>query len=387
VGAAVVAWAPFIASYVAPTVRSIDSPLGKVPVISRIASTIGIHTGERTSVAEYLTIFGVPYVIGVIFVSARWFARAPTDRDAMLRTLGIAVVATVIPGVLLAAPVIPLCGIPLAMAISELRFDRSVSARTFALALLAGAWILSSGVELVYIRDAFDDRMNTLFKFYYQTWTLYAVASAVATALLWLALRQSRWARAVLAFGVSAAVIAGAAYPVVASYQWTEAFTTWRGLDGLSYGDETSPDDVAAIRWLQQDATPGDVVLEVAGCSYLPFGRLPFNRVSAFTGLPTIIGWGDNHQRQWRAGQPALLAEIGERQADVAAMYANPRSPLFDHHGVDYLFIGDYESGNWQSECATAGPYSDVDDEEYPGPGWEEAFRSGSTRIFRRTSP
>ena len=30
------------------------------------------------------------------------------------------------------------------------------------------------------MRDIFDDRMNTLFKFYYQTWTLFALATAVS---------------------------------------------------------------------------------------------------------------------------------------------------------------------------------------------------------------
>ncbi len=188
-------------------------------------------------------------------------------------------------------------------------------------------WALSIGVELIYIRDVFDDRMNTLFKFYYQTWTLFGLATAVTVAVLWMASSGATWPRAVLSAATVAALLAGAAYPTVASYQWTDRFAAWQGLDGLAFGEETDPDETAAIRWLGQHAAPGDVVLEAAGCSYLPFDRLPFNRVSAFTGVPTVIGWGNNHQRQWRAGQPELLAEIDRREADVADDVRRSREP------------------------------------------------------------
>jgi len=280
--------------------------------------------------------------------------------------------------------VIPLCGIPLALAITQLRKSTAVGPRPFALLLFSIGWALSIGVEIVYIRDAFDDRMNTLFKFYYQTWTLIALATAVTVVLLWRATSAAAWPRAVLSAATIATLLAGAVYPAVASYQWTDRFAVWQGLDGLAFAEETDPDDTAAIRWLGQHAAPGDVVLEAAGCSYLPFDRLPFNRVSGFTGIPTIIGWGNNHQRQWRAGQPELLDQIDRRQADVREMFAHPASPLFDTYGVTWLFVGEYEAGDWQTECKTAGPYDLAPLLDEPNPAWEEAFRAGNTRIYRR---
>ena len=289
-----------------------------------------------------------------------------------------------IPGVLLSAPVIPLCGIPLALAISQLRASTGVSSRWFALLLFSFGWALSIGVELIYVRDVFDNRMNTLFKFYYQTWTLFALATALTVAVLWNAASGIAWRRAVLSAAAFIALLAGAAYPAIASYQWTDHFAAWQGLDGLAYGEETDPDDTAAIRWLGQHAAPGDVVLEAAGCSYYPFNRLPFNRVSAFTGIPTVIGWGNNHQRQWRADQPGLIAQIDHRQADVAAMFADPQSPLFDTYGVAWLFVGEYETGDWQTDCETAGPYDVASLTEHPDSAWQEAFRAGDTRIYRR---
>ncbi len=426
---AVAAWLPFFATYVPPTsgaAPELPTLIARLPVVSSLIAAVGLHRGERTSVIEYLTIFGVPYAFGValvLFGAARsWSSSppcradcsrvipshegsrqnvAPTHRETrflasdridsssetrtFLNSLLIASLVTIIPGVLLSAPVIPLCGIPLALAISQLRASTGISSRWFALLLFSFGWALSIGVELVYVRDVFDDRMNTLFKFYYQTWTLFALATAVTVAVLWKAASGAALAREwCLSAATVAALLAGAAYPTIASYQWTDHFATWQGLDGLAYGEETDPDDTAAIRWLGQHAAPGDVVLEAAGCSYLPFDRLPFNRVSAFTGVPTVIGWGNNHQRQWRAGQPQLLAQIDRREADVAAMFADPNSPLFDTYGVTWLFVGEYESGDWRTDCETAGPYDVAPLLEESDSVWHEAFRAGDTRIYRR---
>jgi YYY domain-containing protein len=403
---AIAAWLPFLATYIPPTsgaAPELPALLARLPVVSSLVAAVGLHRGERTSLIEYLTVFGVPYAFGIALVAIGAMSHAIPENDVVvpghmpegsrqnvaathgaLQTSLTASLVTVIPGVLLSAPVIPLCGIPLALAISQLRASTGVSSRWFALLLLAFGWALSIGVELIYVRDVFDDRMNTLFKFYYQTWMLFALATAVTVAVLWQAASGIVWQRAGLSAATVAALLTGAAYPTIASYQWTDHFATWQGLDGLAYGEETDPDDTTAIRWLGQHAAPGDVVLEAAGCSYLPFSRLPFNRVAAFTGVPTVIGWGNNHQRQWRAGQPELVAQVDRREADVAAMFADPDSPLFDTFGVTWLFVGEYESADWQADCETAGPYDLASLLEQSNSNWDEAFRAGDTRIYRR---
>lgn len=381
--AAIVAWLPFHTTYATPTAAAYPPAAGPViPLLSTLASTVAVHLGERTSVGEYLTMFGIPYILGLVLVFAGYWREDPPP----LRLLLIVTIATIIPGVILAAPILPLCGIPLTLALAQLKDARSSPPRLFALVCFSAAWAISIGVEFFYVSDAFDNRMNSLFKFYYQSWTLYAVAAAVSAPLLWQLAGARRWAQGVLAAYVSLALVLGLTYPIIASFQWTNGFSAWQGLDGLAYGDAADRDDVAAIRWLRDHAAPGDVVLEAAGCSYRPFGRVPFNRVAAFTGIPTVIGWGDNHQRQWRAGQPDLIAQISQRQSDVAAMYQDPDSPLFEDYGVRWLVVGQYEQGNWQSECPTAGPYPGIDAPNYPGPGWQEAFSSGDTRIYERIS-
>ena len=55
---------------------------------------------------------------------------------------------------------------------------------------------------------------------------------------------------------------------------------------------ELSPDDLAAMHWLYDNAEDDDVIIEAPGCSYQVNGGIPTSGLAAMTGVPTIIGWG-----------------------------------------------------------------------------------------------
>lgn len=378
--AAVLPWLPFFATYRPPLVplSEIDPAwLTQIPVLSRVLGLVAPYVGVRTSAAEYLTMFGVPYLVGVVFVlSGVGWANA---RRTFTRPVIIALVSLAMIAVAFAAPVALLCGYPLVLALQQLCRNHEAQPRTFALAMVSAAWLLSLVVEFVFIRDLFGNRMNTLFKFYYQAWTLAALGAAVGLVVLATAYRRSIPARWALRVGTAALLVLGLAYPVVASRQWADGFATWQGLDGVAYGQ---PDEVAAIRFLNSHAGPGDVVLEAAGCSYYPLSRFPYSRVAAFSGVPTVIGW-DNHERQWRSGQPDLTAQIPLRAEDVRTMYADPASPLYARYGVDWVFIGQYETSSAGPECPIAGPY-DIDLTRFAAAGWEPAFQAGDVTLLHR---
>lgn len=389
--AALVAWFPFWMAFDPPTggtIAALPAWLAGIPILPRVLATFGLHGGERTSLGEFATIFGVPLLLAG-WLLASGVARVCDDGDDERQPLPSWLVGTVaglaVLAVLLRGPVLLIAGGYAVVGIWLLATGRLDRPRTAATSLVVIASTLCAGVELVYIRDVFDNRMNTLFKIYYQAWTLYALAGAIAFALLWGAAR-GRAIRTGLAFATGLAAIAGLAYPVVATRQWTAGFADWRGLDGIAFAAGAYPDEHAAILWLRENAHPGDVVLEAAGCSYQPNGDLPFNRVSAYTGVPTVIGWA-NHERQWRGGQPRLLDEIAPRQADVARIYAGPNGPLTAQYGIDWLYVGRYEAGDWRRTCDVAGPYAGIDAPGFPGPGWTVAFDSPTVRIWRRTGP
>jgi YYY domain-containing protein len=389
--AAVLAWLPFWVRFEPPAAVAVELPswLGGLPVLPRLAGTIGIHGGERTSLGEFLTVFGASLALATWMigygsaVGRRRAGRGNLSAPPWLVGLlgGAAVLA-----LLLGAPVLLLAAGLLAAGVRLLTIDTVDEPIRVGAALVALAAALCAVVEVVYLRDVFDDRMNTLFKVYYQVWTLLAFAGAIGLATLW---RAARSPLAKLGAGAAAAALAALvlAYPAVATWQWTGRFGDRRGLDGIAYAADRYPGEHAAIVWLRENAGPNDVVLEAAGCSYQPIGDLPFGRVSAYTGRPTVIGWA-GHERQWRAGQPALLAEIEVRQDEVAEIYADPDGPVADRHGVAWLVVGRYEGGeDWRWLCDVAGPYPGVDRREFPGPGWTLAFDGQTTRIWRRDAP
>lgn len=389
--AALVAWFPFWTAFDPPTggaVTGLPGWLAGIPVLPRLLATFGMHAGERTSIIEFATIFGIPLLLcGWLLASGVRRSGADSEDDGRF-SLPIWLVGFVgglaLLAVLLRGPVLLLAGGYAAIALWLLVRGRLDPPRTVATALVALGSILCAGVELIYIRDVFDSRMNTLFKIYYQAWTLYALAGAIALALLWSATRAPV-PRAGLALATGLAAVALLAYPVVATRQWTEGFADWRGLDGVAFARNAYPDEHAAILWLRENAGPGDVVLEAAGCSYQPNGDLPFNRVSAYSGVPTVIGWA-NHERQWRGGQPGLLDGIAPRQADVARIFAEPNGSLAGEYGIDWLYVGRYEAGDWTRICEVAGPYAGIEARRFPGSGWSLAFDSATVRIWHRVA-
>ena len=60
-------------------------------------------------------------------------------------------------------------------------------------------------------------------------------------------------------------------------------------------------------------SAPDGVIAEAVGGAYSAYAR-----VSIYTGLPTVLGWG-NHEGQWRD-----YALQGSRAQDIEALYTSP---------------------------------------------------------------
>jgi YYY domain-containing protein len=389
---AIAFWLPFTVRFV-PFAGIDDSGLPgwlrDIPLLSRVFTTISWHDGERTSVSEFLTVFGLFWAISVAFLLWQAVAslqESPLDPRASRWIIAGGLVVA-IAAVTLPAPVVLLAGLPLAMAIWLLTPSRRSGdlARVAATALFAAAWGLVVLTEFFYVQDVFSGRYNTLFKVYYQAWTMLAIGSAIGASVLIRALARQPLLQGAAVAALATGLLLAAAYPAIATPQWTRVHgpRDWQGLDGAAYMARHSAGDLAAIRWLYDNAEPGDVIIEAPGCSYQIYEVMPTSRMSAFTGVPAIIGW-DGHESQWRAGQPELMAELGPRQGDVAAIYADPASPLVDEYDATLLMVGSFEQRGAGSACERAGPYPATAAPGFPGAGWEEVFSSGETTIYRR---
>jgi uncharacterized membrane protein len=206
--------------------------------------------------------------------------------------------------------------------------------------------------------------MNTVFKFYFQAWTLLAIAAPWcidrATRMEWGWMPAPR----LIAACVGLLVGATACYPLGITLD--RSGTPYQTLDGNAYLAREHPGDYAAIQWLRANVRDLDVVLEASGNPYSYYARFSSN-----TGLPTVLGWA-NHEGLWRGHE----REVQSRLADVKHMYTATSlaevTPLLDRYGIRYVLIGDVER------------------QDHPGPGLQkfaglqEAFRSGDTVVYRR---
>ncbi len=234
--------------------------------------------------------------------------------------------------------------------------------RAFTLLLGAFAFGLVAMTEIVFLKDVFAGsypRMNTVFKFYFQAWALLSITSGAALYFVYegfqSAVSAKGWQRWVGRGGqvIWSAVLlvfflAGMVYPIVGSYQRTNHYTQrTNSLDGLNYLQSYDPSDYAAIRWLNSHVQGGPVIVEAfnpQGGDYSDYGR-----ISAFTGLPTLMGWA-GHEYQWRVNwlNDAYNAnDFYHRGADISAIYTNTNPDtvlsLMNRYNAHYLYVGSLE--------------------------------------------
>ena len=218
--------------------------------------------------------------------------------------------------------------------------------RAFVLLLSALGLILIMGPELLFIRDSFGNRMNTVFKLYYQAWYLLAVVGGFALCYWepWTASKSS-WLRLLTAIWTGVLVIL-----VVGSLYYPPAAAASKGgpfdgatLDGLAYVATTRPAEYEAIKFLRREASRDAGIVEAVGEWF------DSALISRSTGIPTVLNW-PGHEGQWR-GSTALFKG---REQDVALIYqtldAQEAANLLAKYDVDYVYIGPREKAKYGND-------------------------------------
>jgi YYY domain-containing protein len=231
-------------------------------------------------------------------------------------------------------------------------------------------------------------RMNTVFKFYLQTWTLFSISAAAS--LGWLLKDTPRWLpswRAAWQVAVIILVFSTGLYPLLgglAKVKDRMSLEAPHTLDGIEYMKYAFYDDLGvrmdlsqdyqAIRWFQENVSGSPVIIEGNMVEY-HWG----NRFTIYTGLPNVIGW-NWHQRQQRARAPEYV--IPERINDVTEFYMTPdidRAQLIlAKYNVEFIVVGQLEHALY--------PGGGLEKfEQYDGALWNEVFRDGDTVIYQVT--
>ncbi len=246
----------------------------------------------------------------------------------------------------------------------------------FSTILLVIAFLLIFACEVIYLRDLFTGalyRMNTVFKFHYEAWILFSIASGPF--LKWLLdnswPRWVVWKKAVWLTLAGFVFLGAFLYPVLAfTARMRGSATDVVTLDGSVFYDHVFPTDYQAVQWIKANVKPvGNkipVILEAWGGSY----HQEYARLATNTGFPTVLGW-DFHEVQWRgSGDKAVVRgqnaddTIVRRQGDVDAIYTsadlNQTRDLLKKYKVDYVYVGDIERQKYKDHPENLGKFSQL---------------------------
>jgi YYY domain-containing protein len=358
------------------------------------------YEGKKTGIGSYLVHWGLFLFIITAWLAVEtvdWMAETPLSRIHRLRpyrpviAIGLLILTLGLVFLLTRGAAVALIAGPLGLlaAVLLLRPGQPLAKRGV-LFMIGTALALTLAVELVAVKGDIA-RMNTVFKFYYQAWSLLSLSAAAA--LAWLLARPSRsGARWSIYFTVLIALAFGAAlYPVTATRakiddrMTPEAPHTLDGMDYMAfttYGDGPTDDtyremdlveDYYAIRWVQQNIPGSPVIVEANTPEYRHWGT----RFTIYTGLPGVVGW-NWHERQQRALTPDTW--VFERINAIPAFYktTSPEQAkaFLDKYDVGVIVVGQLE------RIYYAGPglekFSQLE-----GVLWDKVYEDGETVIYK----
>ena len=336
---------------------------------------ISPYYGPGTRIFHFLIVMGVPVLLSVSFLVHQLPIRSILSQANRVITMSV-ILASITPlalwlllklflsneNALFVQPhanaVKPLiialpCIVIIVLAITSTLKNAKIPSdqvTSYLLIILGVGFFLLMGSELYYLRDSFGNRMNTVFKTYYQAWLLlmlvgsygfYYLRSNKPKKLLPI-LANKLWTSLIfLIFAISVY------YPVGAILErnmdaHSPMISGSLNLDGLKFIEDTDPGEYKAINWLLDQHIEGPL-LEAIGEDYSDYGR-----ISSSTGIPTVLGW-KGHEFQWRGSS----GTIQEREADVAEIYQTMDylrfKYLLNKYDIKYIYVGIREKTRYQA--------------------------------------
>lgn len=290
----------------------------------------------------------------------------------------------------------------------------------FFLGLVCCGFGLIAAPEIVYVRDIYEgnfSRANTMFKFTYQAFSLLSLAGGFLLGLLWQRLfpktqrepeptplnTSLKLPKHLLRTGVTKRAagirlltlipLAAAVLLYLVPFSYTPEIKAWYGpltmarrksLEGTRYYGKLSYKDdkgklyplahrLALIDYLNKEVAGQPDILEAFGLSYTEFCA-----VSAYTGLPTVLGW-QTHEWLWRTSaeeKNAYATVVMPLQNAITefyeAKYPSAMPGFLRGHHISYIIVGELERSRFKN----------INEEALQKLG-DIVFRSGDDYIIR----
>ncbi len=213
--------------------------------------------------------------------------------------------------------------------------------------------------EFIYLKDIYPAhyRANTMFKLVFQSFIMLSIASGYIIVRIISSVRRKALSAPKKILTICYLLLAICLTSLVMTYPYLAINSYYGldqkdergrpkrpiGLDGTLYLKQTYPDDFKAIEWLNKNVSNQPVILEAQGDSYTDYAR-----VSANTGLPTVLGW-TVHEWLWRGAYDVPSPRIEEVKTLYETTDIQTAKRLIEKYKISYIFIGTLEYQKYPS--------------------------------------
>ena len=376
-------------------------------------------TAGRSDIGSYLIHWGVFLFFifsWMVWETRQWLAETPLSavrklrpyRDLIVAAAGILLLVLLVQQWWVMRPnqtppwkgvTILWIALPLAAWAAILLFfsPRLSDVKRLILFMIGTGLLLSMVVEEIVLGGDIG-RMNTVFKLYYQAWTLLGISAAACFA--WLLGELNKWysgwrvpwevAATILIAGASLFLLMGG----MGKVDDRMAPAAPHSLDSMTYMDYSTyyernsnldlSYDYRAIRWMQENVKGSPVIAEApsTGIQYEWF-----NRFSIYTGLPDVIGWQWHQQQQRVLFSSIVIARADEENNFYTTPDIDATLAFIRKYNVRYIIVGElehavYEVGTGFSPEPQGCPNCLAKFAQYDGKYWQSVYHDGPITIY-----
>lgn len=212
-----------------------------------------------------------------------------------------------------------------------------LSRKNFAVkSIIVSAIILMIIPEFVYVVDILTTmpRLNTVFKFSYQTFILLSLLGGVV--LVHLMTQKKYFLTSLLLLIVTGFLV----YPFTAYPNFYLGFEKYFGLDGAEWLRSKGDDDFKMIEVLKNNKADG-YLIEFPGHSFTLDSK-----VSVFSGVPTVLGWME-HEWLWRGDWEDIKSRVDDINNFFTANDKEEALKYVDKYHVEWIKVGKEERQNY----------------------------------------
>lgn len=204
--------------------------------------------------------------------------------------------------------------------------------------------------EFIYLKDIYTGhfRANTMFKLAYQAFIMFSFSSIYILFRILSSLKEdfkTKFTKVFFLMFIFTSLIllfTVSIYPYFSVPSGYGDLKVYKGLNGIKYLSGINSSDHDAIIWINQNIKGQPVILEAQGDSYTDFAR-----ISANTGLPTILGW-TVHEWLWRGTYDIPSARFSDIQNLYESSDLEQTKKIINKYNVSYVYIGKMEKEKYK---------------------------------------